>query len=99
MGHLREEKENSFLTGMFVRADIIIENTTAKAIPSEAVVEQEGRFYILRMLENNTIGYSFEQLEVQIGNITDGFTEIKNAAQFSPSDQFLTKGAFDVIGD
>lgn len=98
-GHLHDEEENNFLTGMFVDASIIIENTTAKAILSEAVVEQEGKFYVLRITATMDTGYMFEQLEVQTGNTTDGFTEIINAVAFSDSDTFLTKGAFDVLGE
>lgn len=98
-GHLHDEEENNFLTGMFVDAGIIIENTTAKAIRSEAVVEQEGKFYVLRTTATMDTGYMFEQLEVQTGNTTDGFTEIINAVAFSDSDTFLTKGAFDVLGE
>lgn len=98
-GHLHDEEENNFLTGMFVDAGIIIENTTAKAIRSEAVVEQEGKFYVLRTTATMDTGYMFEQLEVQTGNTADGFTEIINAAAFSDSDTFLTKGAFDVLGE
>lgn len=96
-GHLHEEKENNFLTGMFVDANIVTENTIANAILSEAVVEQEGKFYVLRTTANMDAGYIFEQLEVQIGNTAGGFKEIINAAVFSDSDIFLTKGVFDVL--
>ncbi|TMM58682.1 efflux RND transporter periplasmic adaptor subunit [Maribacter algarum] len=98
-GHLKEESENNFLTGMFVNAEIITENKSAKALPSDAVVEQDGEFYVLRMLENTSGGYSFESIEIQPGNVANGFTEIKNADSLSTSDSFLTKGAFDVFGE
>ncbi|MDB4293511.1 efflux RND transporter periplasmic adaptor subunit [Maribacter sp.] len=98
-GHLDEEGENNFLTGMFVDAEIVTENTTSKALPSEAVVEQDGKFYVLRAVENEDGGYTFESLEIQTGNSVNGFTAVKNAAQFSDSDIFLAKGAFDILGD
>ncbi len=98
-GHLQEEGENNFLTGMFVDAEIVTESTTTKALSSEAIVEQEGKFYVLRTTTTLDSGYSFEPLEVQTGNAADGFIEIKNAADFSDSDTFLTKGAFDVFGE
>lgn len=96
-GHLNEEGEHNFLTGMFVNAEIITESTTAKALPSEAIIEQDGNFYALRSLENSSNGYSFEPIEIQPGNRSNGFTEIKNMDSFSASDRFLTKGAFDVF--
>lgn len=98
-GHLKEEGENTFFTGMFVNAQIIIENIATKALPSEAILEQNGKFYVLQMLENGTTAYTFEPTEVLPGKTDNGFTEIKNATQFSAADQFLTKGAFDVFGE
>ena len=98
-GHLHKEGENNFLTGMFVAAGIVTEIKTTKALPSEAIVEQEGKFYVLRTTTTLDSGYSFEPLEVQTGHAVDGFMEIKNAAGFSDSDTFLTKGAFDVFGE
>jgi len=98
-GHLHEEGRSNFLTGMFVDAGIVTENTSSKAIDTEAVVEQEGKFYVLRTATTMDSGYTFEPIEVEIGNTTDGFTEIINVAAFSDSDTFLTKGAFDVLGE
>ncbi len=98
-GHLHEDTENSFLTGMFVNANIVTENAIAEAIPSEAIVEQEGKFYVLRTTATMDTEYTFEPLEIQPGNTGDDFTEIKNADAFSESDTFLTKGAFDVFGE
>jgi len=97
-GHLKDESK-TFLTGMFVDAAIVTENTSAKALPSEAIVEQEGKFYVLRTTATTDAEYSFETLELQPGNSADGFTEIKNADSFSEMDSFLTKGAFDVLGE
>lgn len=84
---------------MFVDAHIVTEKTTGEALPSEAVVELDGKFYVLRTTVTKDSGYTFEILEIQPGNSIDGFTEVKNASQFSDSDTFLAKGAFDVLGD
>lgn len=97
-GHLKEEGK-TFLTGMFVDAGIVTENVSAKAILSEAVVEQEGKFYVLRNTADSDKGYTFESIEIQPGKSVDGFTEIINTSEFSDSDIFLAKGAFDVLGE
>lgn len=97
--HLKKEGANNFLTGMFVDAEIITENTTAKAVASAAIVEQDDKFYILRKLDQKTNTYNFETIEIQPGKVFEGYTEIKNADSFSTSDRFLTKGAFDVFGE
>ncbi len=96
-GHLHEEGANNFLTGMFVDAVIVTENTSSKALPSEAIIEEEGKFYVLRTIATRDTGYTFEQLEVQPGHTADGFTEIIIAEALSDGDTFLTKGAFDVL--
>ena len=98
-GHLHEEGKTNFLTGMFVDAGIVTENMTAKGLPSEAIVALEGKFYVLRTTGTKDTEYTFERLEVQPGNTVDNFTEIINAAAFLESDTFLTKGAFDVLGE
>ncbi len=98
-GHLLEEGIHNFLTGMFVEAEIVTQDTISKALPSDAIIEQEGRFYVLL---NKIISESesiFEPIEVQLGSSVNGFTEIKNAHEFSESDTFLTKGAFGAFGE
>lgn len=98
-GHLHEDTENNFLTGMFVNANIVTENTTAQALPSNAIVEKKGEHYVLRKIKNNNSQYAFEQIEVQTGETANGFTAIKESEQITPEDQFLTKGAFDLVGE
>lgn len=98
-GHLKEEGENNFLTGMFVNAEIITDNTRAKALPSNAIVEIDGKFHVLRMIDNSADGHNFEPIEIQPGKTSDGFTEITNEESLSDSDTFLIKGAFDVFGE
>ncbi|MGB3149944.1 MAG: efflux RND transporter periplasmic adaptor subunit [Maribacter sp.] len=95
-GHLKEDGER-FLTGMFVDAEIVTEDSLAESLPSEAIVEQEGIFYVLRKRDHNDSSYAFETIEVQLGPTVDGFTAVKNTVLFSSSDSFLTKGAFDVF--
>ncbi|WP_209400740.1 efflux RND transporter periplasmic adaptor subunit [Pseudozobellia sp. WGM2] len=98
-GHLHEESQNNFLTGMFIDAAIITGNSHGKGLPSTAIVEDNDKFFVLRAIENNDKQYVFEQIEVMIKNISDGFTEISNPERFSTSDKFLTKGAFDMVGE
>ncbi|PKA98507.1 LOW QUALITY PROTEIN: cobalt-zinc-cadmium efflux system membrane fusion protein [Flavobacteriaceae bacterium MAR_2009_75] len=98
-GHLHEESQNNFLTGMFIDAAIITENSHGKGLPSTAIVEDNDKFFVLRAIESNDKQYVFEQIEVMIKNISDGFTEISNPERFSTSDKFLTKGAFDMVSE
>jgi len=98
-GHLKNESNHNFLTGMFVKADIVIDNTFIKALPSEAIVSIDDTFYVLLLDSRNGEAYYFKQIEVQTSHNYNGFTAIKNAEKFKPTDQFLAKGTFHLIGE
>ncbi|NND16028.1 MAG: efflux RND transporter periplasmic adaptor subunit [Eudoraea sp.] len=90
-----------FLRGMFVDAQIEIESGVKEqeqqlTLPESAVVEQEGRFYILILETENDDGYSLRKVEVQAGNASGGLIEI-SSEELNPSDQILIKGAFEVM--
>lgn len=98
-GHLDEKQAYNFLVGMFVEASIITENETLKALPSNAIVEEDGAHYVLLLVSNTDNEYRFKQLKVEIGKTYENFTEIKNASDFSSKSRFLTKGVFSLIGE
>lgn len=98
-GHLIDESQNNFLTGMFVNAEIETASEGGKALPETALVEIEDAHFAL-LLKNEVNGkYEFEQVEVELGPTIDGFIQLKNSNEFNPSDRFLTKGAFNLLGD
>jgi len=95
-GHL-EDETNQFLPGMFVNAMIMTDTTRTWSLPTEAVIESEGTSYILKLVNKTENGYTFERIAVTSGETYNGFTEV-NATGLNDSDQFLTKGVFDLIG-
>ncbi|MCB0371451.1 MAG: efflux RND transporter periplasmic adaptor subunit [Muricauda sp.] len=95
-GHV-ENEDGGFLPGMFVNAMIMTDTTRAWSLPSEAVIESEGTSYVLKLTGKTDTGYTFERVAVTQGETYDGFTEI-NATDLNETDQFLTKGVFDLIG-
>lgn len=95
-GHLEREDEN-FLPGMFVDAMIMTDTIKTWSLPEEAVIESEGSHFVLRLLGKEDGGYTFERVAVKPGNTFDGHTEIIST-EWSETDQFLTKGVFDLIG-
>ncbi len=99
-GHLKETEQQHFLVGMFVEAKIIVDTIELPALPSDAVVEIDGTYYVLKLASKTTDGkLLFTQEEVEVGNTYNGFTEIKNMADFTQTDEFLTKGAFSMMGE
>ncbi|WP_293297549.1 efflux RND transporter periplasmic adaptor subunit [Allomuricauda sp.] len=96
-GHLENEDEANFLPGMFVEAMILTDTAQNTSLPEEAVIESEGTFYVLRLIEQKDGNYVFERIPIEKGNTFDGYTEL-NSSGLTETDQFLTKGVFDLIG-
>ncbi|WP_282159994.1 efflux RND transporter periplasmic adaptor subunit [Ulvibacterium marinum] len=95
--HLKNEKENRFLTGMFVEADIVTDQLQTLALPSEAVVTIDDKAYVLLLVSENDGNYQFRKLEVQTGQTHGNYTAIGNVEKLDPNNRFLTKGAFGLI--
>ena len=98
-GHLENESEANFLTGMFVEADIVTESTFAKALPETAIVVFEDSSLVLKLDEENNEGYYFEQVPVKVGNIYEGNIALTSFMDLSLTDKIVTKGAFNLIAD
>jgi cobalt-zinc-cadmium efflux system membrane fusion protein len=98
-GHLDNESDNNFLTGMFVDADIITNSAFAKALPSESMIVVDEVSYILVLDKKEGETYYFNQEEVEVSETYDGFSIIKNKNGFKLDAQFLTKGTFNLLGE
>lgn len=96
-GHLEHEEDANFLPGMFVDAKIMTDTIKTLSLPEEAVIESEGTSYVLKLVNKQGAGYTFERIAVKQGNTYDGYTEIISTG-LTETDQFLTKGVFDLIG-
>ena len=97
-GHFKDEqKKNSLATGMFVEAEIIIDKRKAKALPAESIVSLDNTNYVLVLDSKTDSNYTFKRRKVLPGDTFNGFTIIKNSADFNQDTQFLTKGAFTLI--
>ena len=98
-GHLEDESENNFLTGMFVDAKIITTSSLAKALPSEAVVLLDEVPYVLVLDKKDGNIFYFNRAAVKTKESYNGFTELENTDGFMPNAQFLVKGAFNLLGE
>lgn len=97
--HLVDESNNNFLTGMFVEAQIITDSAFAKALPREAIVIEDDIAYVLVLDKKEGNTYSFTQEEVKIKSEYNGFSIVESKNGFKPDSQFLTKGAFSLLGE
>jgi len=92
-GHL-ENKEEPFLVGMYIEAEIITSSTEKLALPLEAVIEDNDTYYVLVLKEQTKEEYEFEKIEVVIGLKNEKWVEIVNSNEPLNEEQILIKGAF-----
>lgn len=88
---------NKLNAGMYVEAEIYTSSESGESLPLDAVVEANGKYYVLAVINKTNTEYSFEQKEVKVGASNDGYIEILNAAEFIGNSEFLVKGAFNLI--
>ena len=80
------------LGGMYVQAEIIVDERRQASLPDAAIVEQEGT--PLALVQVDPAGTRFVPRKVERGLSQDGRTAILNAGEFAPGTKFLTEGAF-----
>ncbi len=93
-----KDDSQSFLTGMFVNAEIITETETAMALPENALVELDGIYYVLVLDEEKDTNFYFKQVKIEAIKTANGFTELKDFKALKKTDKVLVKGAFSLIG-
>ncbi|MCR4033753.1 MULTISPECIES: efflux RND transporter periplasmic adaptor subunit [Flavobacterium] len=82
----------AFLPGLFVNAEVEIENQKAMTVPDDAVVRWQGKFYVFTDLGNN----QFQMNEVKSGVKNEGFTQITSDA-VSSSSKVVIKNAYTLL--
>src|SRR5690554_576193 len=96
--HLKDETRNVLFTaGMYVEAEIYADQNLSLSLPSEAVIEVSGEHFVLALIEKRNEEMVFAKKEVIPGATVNGLTEILNASEFKESEEFLVKGAFNLI--
>ncbi|WP_339627818.1 efflux RND transporter periplasmic adaptor subunit [uncultured Maribacter sp.] len=97
--HLENEEANNFLTGMFVEANIIIDSSTQISLPTEAFGIVDDQPYVLLLDETKDNNYYFKQVPVKTQGSYQNMTAFDKTITFKQGAQFLTKGAFSLIGE
>jgi cobalt-zinc-cadmium efflux system membrane fusion protein len=99
-GHLADESmASNFNPGMYVEADIFTTSKSSAALPHDAIVEAEDKYYVLVLESSSTEGSVFEKREVKVGASYGGYIEILNGSDFKTDARFVVKGAFNLITD
>lgn len=97
-GHIKDESAvSNFIPGMFINAEILTDKINGFALPSSAIVDVEDDSFVLVLNTSDQSRYSFTKQKVKVGKTTNGFHQILNPEDFSNEDQFVIKGAFNLI--
>lgn len=98
LGHLvGDSLTDRFVPGMYVEATIYATSNSMAALPQNAVVEMDDKYYVLMLEDSTRTPYTFVQKEVIVGVSNPDFIEILNAKDFNSNATFLTNGAFNLI--
>ena len=88
-----EDYDKSLVPGTYMNAEVQVKNAMAAAIPTDALVEFEGKQYLYKVVGKN----SYEMTEVNTGESENGYTEIINPANRLNNTQFVVKGAYSLL--
>lgn len=90
---INEDDAKLFAPGMYIETDILTSSDVFDALPNEAVVNIEDTYFVL-IKQNDT---TYKKVPVEIGAISNGYTQILNVKDFEKNTEFITEGAFNMI--
>ncbi|TXD52176.1 MULTISPECIES: efflux RND transporter periplasmic adaptor subunit [unclassified Polaribacter] len=90
-GHINDDENSNFITGMFIEASIISDVSKEISLPKSAILESESNYFALVLKDENTDSYRFEKIKITIGLQEENYVEIKNHQQLKDQ-KILTKG-------
>ena len=97
-----ENKEGLLIPGMYVRGQIISENTQSYALPDRGVVREADKYFIFTAKQENDNGkieWAFEPVEVAIGAKGDGWTEIKLLKPLKKGQKIAQNNAYYLMAE
>ena len=87
-----EKYDKTLIPGMFMNAELEINNNNAKVLPDEAIVRFENVNYAFIATSKNT----FKMIEVKLGSSEKGLTEVTMDDSFN-NKNFVLNGAYNLL--
>lgn len=96
--HIKQENQKGLLLGMYVKAWVESGTNKQNAIPSAALVQYEGKDFVILQTEETENGYTFKLEQVKKGIEQEGYTAISFAdgatvQNFKP----VVKNAYSIL--
>jgi cobalt-zinc-cadmium efflux system membrane fusion protein len=92
-----ESKESMLVPGMFIEGKVQVDPKKGISLPQTAVVQSDGKMFVLVLREKNEEGYSLEKIEVQAGKVGGGTIQILPGSKLTTTDQILVNGGFNLL--
>ena len=95
-GHLDDNIKQKLLTGMFVEAKIKTSSKKGFSIPTEALISENNKNFVLLLNNDANNILSFKKVPVTLGEKSERNVEIIPDNQINASSKILIKGVFDL---
>jgi cobalt-zinc-cadmium efflux system membrane fusion protein len=96
--HIKKEDEKGLLPGMYIKAWVESGTNTQNAIPSEAIVQYEGKDFLILQTSESEKGYQFQLQQVRKGIEQEGYTAISFAKDADMSNKkIVVKNAYSIL--
>jgi cobalt-zinc-cadmium efflux system membrane fusion protein len=82
---------------MFVEANIKVSTQKGLALPVDALVTENNKYFVLLLDTFKNNRYSFKKVAVVIGTKNKDFVEILPNTIINASSKILTKGVFEIV--
>ena len=90
--HIKDEAVYRFIPGMFVQADIVVDQDLSFALPEPAIIDYNNRHYALKFVASSNDHYTFEKVELEIGRSYNGAVQILNSNSLDVDSNYLING-------
>lgn len=96
--HLQKQDESDLLPGMYVKAWIETGTEKQSAVPTDAIVQLEGKDYLILQKEQSATGYKFQLEQIKKGTEQEGYTAITLPENFdSKTAKIVVKNAYAIL--
>lgn len=92
-----EKDDHGLLPQNFVKAIVETGASPVNALPENAIVGFEGKFYVFKKETNYPAKRRFEMIEIAKGISENGYTEVKLPAETDDKAQFVVRGAYSLL--
>jgi cobalt-zinc-cadmium efflux system membrane fusion protein len=80
---ITKETDFNFINRSFIEAKIFLDQTEAKALPSNALLKSDQQYFVLVHEKTDDLYYYLRKVKVSTGRISNGFTEIIDGEKLS----------------